>query len=134
MSATVGVQLNVPEGRDELVAMKVAPGIPKFQLIVIVWVISGSALLSLKLIGVPGQATAEKAEEPLIPVTVGKLFEHGFVQTSISLTTVPIRTPFLYSFTKMSITPTSIAVGFITMSPFGEREIGGEDEIGFVAE
>ena len=71
---------------------------------------------------------------PLTPDAVGKTLLQDCVYTSMSLSTDPINTPFLYSFTRMVITPTSSEVGVIAISPELSSVIAGDDEIGFDAE
>ena len=93
-----------------------------------------SAELMVNDMGLPGQAVRLKFVPPFIPLAVGNALLQGYVQTSISRTTLPIHMPFLYSLTSIAITPTSTAVGFMSMSPFAEREIVGVEEIGLLAE
>ena len=52
----------------------------------------------------------------------------------MSRTMVPINIPFLYSETKIAITPTSNTVGLNIISPSFFMDTGGEEEIGLDAE
>ena len=54
---------------------------------------------------------------PLIPVNDGRLFEQFITVNCKSLSTLPIKTPFLYSSTITAITVTSSACGVRQMSP-----------------
>ena len=72
----------------------------------------------MKQIGVPPQTVSTNIPVKFIPVFTGASFAPQLITViCISRTTVPIGLPFLHSVTSTHITPTSIVVGNIEISP-----------------
>jgi len=136
-SAKVGVQVKVPTGFNIPDVVNVAPGITSFQYIRTVSVGFGSVELTVKDIVLPGQPTVAKIFVPLIPEAIGNKFGlHTLVKNCMSRITLPIRTPFLYSRTRIAVTPISpFTVAFMLMSPLLEFKLtAGLDDKGDAAE
>ena len=132
-----GVQLNVPMGLVEEVAVKVAFVIAEFHVMKTESIGLASDELTVNEKGIPGQAVAENWAVPFIPLATGNIFGLQFiVMNCISLMTLPINAPFLYSLTKIAVAPISLsAVGVIMISPLTEfKEAAGEDVMGEVYE
>src|SRR5690349_20678169 len=107
MSAEVGVQQNVLVGCCALVELNVPAGMPPSQVTVRFCPASGSLEKISKQVCSLAQTVIEKLFVPLIPVSEGKLFAQFMTVICMSRSTVPMRTPFLYSLTNTAITVTS---------------------------
>ena len=97
----------------------------------------GSEELTENVMVDPGQTTALKLDEPLIPVAVGnRLGLQILVRNCISRTTLPMSTPFRYSRTRIAVTPISpFTVGNMLISPVTELMLtAGLDVSGWLAE
>ena len=89
----------------------------------------------VKHVCLPAKQKLKKKRFILIPPSVGRILLHVVTVTCISLSTLPINTSFLYSWTNTAITVTSRLVGVIQISPVsGLKLTAGLDDNGEVAE
>jgi hypothetical protein len=126
-----GVQLNVPMGLVEAFVLKDAFVIAEFHDIKTESAGFASEELTVNENGIPGHAVAENCPVPFIPLATGKIFGLQFIVINcISLMTLPIKTPFLYSLTKIAVAPISLsAVGVMVISPFKEFIVVAGDAV-----